>query len=60
MELTVNIDPVYNSKNYSVQIDIHPLGKTVILDNPVKGATDGLWAVIKYLQDSDELVKIDN
>tara|TARA_B110000196_G_C20980887_1_gene583353 strand:+ start:646 stop:774 length:129 start_codon:yes stop_codon:yes gene_type:complete len=42
MELTVNIDPIYNTKKFSVQIDIHSLQKTVILDDPVKGAEDGL------------------
>ena len=50
MELTVNIDPIYNTNNYSVQIDLHPLQKTVILDDPVKDAEDGLWAVVRYLQ----------
>ena len=42
MELTVNIDPIYNTNNYSVQVDVHPLQKTVILDDPVKDAKDGL------------------
>ena len=42
MEFTVNIDPIYNTENYSVQIDLHPLQKTVILDDPVKDAKDGL------------------
>ena len=51
MELTVNIDPIYNTENYSVQIDLHPLQKTVILDDPVKDAKDGLWAVVSYLQE---------
>ena len=61
MELTVNIDPIYNTDKFSVQIDLHPLQKTVILDDPVKDAKDGLWQVIKYLQDLDlKSVKIDN
>lgn len=42
MKLTVNIDPIYDTNNFSVQIDMHPLQKTVILDNPVKDAEDGL------------------
>ena len=51
MKLTVNIDPIYNTNNFSVQIDMHPLQKTVILDDPVKDAEDGMWAVVRYLQD---------
>ena len=50
MELTVNIDPIFNSNKYSVQIDLHPLQKTVILDDPVKDAEDGMWAVVRYLR----------
>ena len=42
MELTVNIDQIYNTNNYSVQIDLHSLQKTVILDDPVKDAEDGM------------------
>ena len=42
MKLTVNIDPIYDADNYSVQIDLHPLQKTVILDDPVEDAEDGL------------------
>ena len=42
MELTVKIDPIYNTNTYSVQIDLHPLQKTVILADPVKDAEDGL------------------
>ena len=42
MELTVNIDTVYKKDFYSVQIDLHHLGKTVILDDPVVDAKDGL------------------
>ncbi len=42
MNLTVNIDPIYNTNKYSVQIDLHPLQKTVILDDPVEDAQDGL------------------
>ena len=42
MELTINIDKIYNTDNYSVQVDLHPLQKTVILDDPVKDAEDGL------------------
>ena len=59
MELTINIDKIYNTDNYSVQIDLHPLQKTVILDDPVKDAEDGLWAVVRYLQDLDP-VKTDD
>lgn len=29
----INIDPVYNTKRYSVQIDDHLLKKSIILDN---------------------------
>lgn len=53
MELTVNIDKIYETENYSVQVDLHPLQTTVILDDPVKDAKDGLWAVVKYLQDNN-------
>ncbi len=42
MELTVNIDKIYETENYSVQVDLHPLQTTVILDDPVKDAKDGL------------------
>ena len=42
MNLTVNIDALYDKKSYSVQIDLHPFGKTVILDDPVVDAKDGL------------------
>ena len=59
MELTVNIDPIYNTDKFSVQIDLHPLQKTVILDDPVKDAEDGMWAVVRYLK-TLESVKTDD
>ena len=59
MELTVNIDQIYNTNNYSVQIDLHSLQKTVILDDPVKDAEDGMWAVVRYLK-TLESVKTDD
>ena len=59
MELTVNIDPIYNTDKFSVQIYLHTLQKTVILDDPVKDAEDGMWAVVRYLK-TLESVKTDD
>ena len=59
MELTVNIDPIYNTDKFSVQIDLPPLQKTGILDDPVKAAEDGMWAVGRYLK-TLESVKTDD
>ena len=42
MELTVNIDRLYDVDAYSVEINFHGTKQTVILDNPVGEVEDGL------------------
>lgn len=55
MQITVNIDPIEGSTNFSIQLDIHDEEKTVILDDPAPDAQTGLFMAAAYLIKNEHL-----
>lgn len=49
MQITVHIDLVYQSQNYSVQIDDHKKQKTFLLDNCYDSKTKACKAANEFI-----------